>query len=400
MRNGEPSSNLYRVGSSTVAGNDALMLALPSAYADGVRPVCLCCEGGVEMYIAKLEDQYILKRMPNSGVKHQTFCEHFETPETLSGLGELNGKAIKTDGDGVTHLKLDFSLTKTNRSVARQEGESSSSTVKAQASKLSLSGLLHFLWHESALDHWNPHSAQKRTWHHVRLRLLDALASKHARSMALIDRLYVPEAFFKDRAEELEKRRRQMVARFTPATAAKREVLIYIGEVKEFEAARFDSKIIVKHAPRFQVFLEDKAMKSIARKYETLLALWKSDEKFKLVMISTVTLNSAGSANLEEVGFMLTNENWIPVDTVSEVDLVSALTREGRQFSKGLRYDVRDKPIAAALVTDRNPPIALFIAETEVTEALQDALADLETATKFKTWLWAASQDAMPDIPD
>jgi hypothetical protein len=148
--------------------------------------------------------------------------------------------------------------------------------------------------------------------------------------MALIDRLYVPEAFFKDRAEELEKRRRQMVARFTPATAAKREVLIYIGEVKEFEAARFDSKIIVKHAPRFQVFLEDKAMKSIARKYETLLALWKSDEKFKLVMISTVTLNSAGSANLEEVGFMLTNENWIPVDTVSEVDLVSALTRQGR----------------------------------------------------------------------
>ncbi|WP_275643103.1 DUF1173 family protein [Agrobacterium sp. Azo12] len=87
----------------------------------------------------------------------------------------------------------------------------------------------------------------------------------------------------------MEKRRRQMVARFTPATAAKHEVLIYIGEVQEFEAARFGSKIIFKHAPRFPVFLLDKEMTSISRKYEALLAIWKSDEKFKLVIISTVT---------------------------------------------------------------------------------------------------------------
>ncbi|MDO5897232.1 DUF1173 family protein [Agrobacterium sp. Azo12] len=81
---------------------------------------------------------------------------------------------------------------------------------------------------------------------------------------------------------------------------------------------------------------------------------------------------------------MLTSENWIPVDTVSEVDSVAELTRQSRQFTKGLRYDVRDKPIAAALVTDRHPPKALFIAETEVTEALQDALAESEKATNSR----------------
>jgi hypothetical protein len=399
MHNDAPSSKLYRVGSNTVSGNDALLLALPSAYADGARPLCLCCEAGVEMYIAKLEDQYILKRMPNTGARHQTWCEHFETPETLSGLGEHAGKAIKTDSDGITHLKLGFSLTKTSRSVGRQEGTGTSSTVKAQAPKLSLTGLLHFLWHEADLDQWNPNNA-KRSWYHVRLRLMDALASKQARSMALIDRLYVPEAFFKEKADELEKRRRQVVARFTPASTAKREVLIYVGEVKEFEAARFGSKIIIKHASRFPVFLEDKAMASINRKYEALLALWKSDEKFKLVMISAVTLNSAGSANLEEVGFILTNENWIPIDNLSDADLVSELTRKNLRFTKGLRYDVRDKPIAAALLTDRNPPLAMFIADTEVSEDLEHALSELEKATKFQTWLWAASQDAMPDIPN
>jgi len=44
--------------------------ALADAYRKRIRPLCLCKEGGLAMYIAQVGEQYIVKRMPMTGGGH------------------------------------------------------------------------------------------------------------------------------------------------------------------------------------------------------------------------------------------------------------------------------------------------------------------------------------------
>jgi hypothetical protein len=86
---------------------------LSQAYADRQRPKCLCVPGGVPLYIAKINNAYILKRMPNTGGAHSPGCVSYEPPHELSGLGEVLGQAIQENPeDGSVALKFDFALTK------------------------------------------------------------------------------------------------------------------------------------------------------------------------------------------------------------------------------------------------------------------------------------------------
>ena len=70
-------------------------------HASKKRPICHCRNPGIEMYIAKIEDHYIVKRMPETGGLHSPTCDSYEPPAELSGLGEVLGTAIKENLDGL-----------------------------------------------------------------------------------------------------------------------------------------------------------------------------------------------------------------------------------------------------------------------------------------------------------
>jgi hypothetical protein len=44
------------------------------------------------MYIAKIGENFVLKRMPNSADQHDFSCLSYEPPTEISGLGEVMGK--------------------------------------------------------------------------------------------------------------------------------------------------------------------------------------------------------------------------------------------------------------------------------------------------------------------
>ena len=133
----------YKFPSRVLADDDsAFENELADAHQSRFRPVCLCLTPAPEMYIARLGDKYFIKRMPGTGLTHHHGCEHFDPPPSLSGLGDVMGRAIQQKDDGHTVLKLDFSLTKVARSAPAQTSESKSDTVKAETNKLTLLGLL------------------------------------------------------------------------------------------------------------------------------------------------------------------------------------------------------------------------------------------------------------------
>lgn len=378
----------------------SFLTELAAAHATKFRPRCLCQTPNPEMYVAKFGGSFVIKRMPGTGIAHDSGCDHFEPPPSLSGLGDVLGRAIQQKDDGHTVLKLDFSLTKIGRSAPAQASESKSDTVKAETNKLSLLGLLHYLWHEAELNKWNPRFAGRRNWPMVQARLIDAASAKETKKTALAERLYVPEPYYRERAQEIDGRRMKQLQPYMPTSANKTEMLIYVGELKNIEPSRFGSKLVIKHAPSFPIFMDEKMEKSVRKRFALELDLAEAHEQLKLVMIATAGLNRAASAQLAEVSIMLVNENWIPVESLSELELIDHLTADKRSFTKTLRFNVKERPIASALLTDTTPVCAMYIRPEAADEAYSQILEDMEKEAGVATWLWDPEDGQWPQIPN
>ena len=112
----------------------AFSVAIAAAYRNRIRPLCLCRQPGVPMYVAAMGEQHVIKRMPLSGGQHDPDCDSYEPPVDLSGLGALMGSAIRLDPtSGMAALRLEFSLTRTGSRAAPTPGAVESTSVKSEA---------------------------------------------------------------------------------------------------------------------------------------------------------------------------------------------------------------------------------------------------------------------------
>ena len=154
----------YRINEHTYQlGASAFGAALVEAHARRIRPLCMCLGRGVEMYVAKIAGKFYIKRMPGTGAHHAPVCDSYEEPQELSGLGQVMGTAItENPDDGLTNLKLNFSLTKMGARAKPMPSSAESDSVKTDGNKLTLRGVLHYLWKEAGFHRWSPSMEGKR----------------------------------------------------------------------------------------------------------------------------------------------------------------------------------------------------------------------------------------------
>ncbi|MEI9430131.1 DUF1173 domain-containing protein [Mesorhizobium sp. Cs1299R1N3] len=393
----------FRIGSDVYEeGAPDLQAALANAYARKERPLCLCREPGCPMYVARIGDLHLIKRMPLSGGGHDSSCDSYESPCELSGLGALMGSAIQVDPqNGMAALKLDFSLSKTGSRAASVPAGQNSASVAGDPRRMSLRGLLHYLWHEAELTVWTSRWAGKRHWWNVRWHLIEAAGQMTVRGGSLADILFVPEPFRAENKEAIEQRRNAILATALRPKAGPRKLLLLVGEVKEIVSARSGQKLIVRHLPGFPFIIDDAMHRRLQARFERELSLWGADSSSHLMAIATFGVNSAGLAIVEEIALMVVSENWIPYETVPEKRLIDALARLREKSVKGLRYDLQpDQPIANALLQNRQEPIALFVVPAGADEAfevsLQDMIAD---RPEISAWTWRVGDGEMPALP-
>src|SRR6266511_22052 len=114
---------------------------LADAHGARVRPLCMCKPGGVAMYVAKIgRDKFVIKRMPDSGLAHAHRCPSYLPPEALSGLGQVLGAAITSEGDGeMTAVRLGFRMSKSERAAPTGQGTGiGADSVAGDANRLSM----------------------------------------------------------------------------------------------------------------------------------------------------------------------------------------------------------------------------------------------------------------------
>lgn len=400
-----PRRSLYLVGGRRLeAGAPAFADAIAAAHADRERPRCLCLVEGVEMYVAHLagtNDGFIVKRMPGTGNHHAPDCPSYEPPPEASGLGQVLGTAIQEDpATGETALRIGFSMSKLGGRATQPAPGSPSDSVASDGSKLSLRGLLHYLWDQAELTRWHAGFAGKRSWGTVRRQLLLAAQNKLARGEALRSRLYVPEPFSVEQRDAINARR---IAQWTQAVAAPgkhRHLLLLIAEVKEIVPARYGHRAVIKHVPDQAFALDEPLYRRLGRRFESELALWGSADNVHMVVIATFGVSDAGIPTLAEMSLMPVTPQWLPVEDAFERQLVERLVAEGRGFIKGLRYNLhRRQCVAAAMLTDAGDARpSLFVIPPGVVTS--DGINDANPrGGNSSIWVWQPASEAMPTLP-
>lgn len=382
--------------------DEALQDVLADAYRNRVRPLCLCKEPGLAMYIAQVGGQYIIKRMPLSGDAHDANCPSYDPPDELSGLGVLMGSAIQVDPEsGLSALKVDFSLTRMGARAAPAIGAGGTDSVAGGTKKLSLRSLLHYLWHQAELTSWTSRWAGKRHWWNSRWHLLEAAEQMRIKGGTLKDVLFVPESFRATDKAAIEQRRAVAMAPVLPPRSGPRKLMILVGEVKDLVPARNGHRLIVKHMPDFPFMLDETLHRRLCARFEIEFALWNAEEQSHLMVVATFGLSRAGLAVIEEIGLMMVSENWIPYDSVYEKTLVDALAKVRARSVKGLRYNLAaETPSAAAILQTENQPVGLYIVPQTVDGDYEDALGDLiASRPDIGAWVWRVADGAMPALP-
>jgi hypothetical protein len=376
--------------------------AIADAHAAHHRPRCMCRVDGVEMYVARLagmNDSFIVKRMPNTGSHHAPQCPSYEPPAEASGLGQVLGSAISEDPTtGETTLKLDFSMTKIAGRSGMPAAGADSDSVASSGTKLSLRGLLHYLWDQAQLTRWQPGFAGKRTWGTVRKHLLLAAENKTARGGSLRSRLYIPEVFAVDQRDAINARR---LAQWSPGIAGPgkpQRLMLLIAEVKEIVPARYGFKAVVKHVPDQAFAFDEQLYRRLGRRFEHELALWGASDDIHMVVIATFSVATAGVPTIAELSLMPVTRQWLPVEGAFEKQLIERLVADRRSFVKGLRYNLgADSALASATLTDCEGAAPLLFVARAGSQSSEQCLQVCDPSAPV--WLWNPSSEAMPPLP-
>ena len=383
------------------ADNEAWQRILQKGYGSKLRPSCQCLLGGQQptLYIEHARGIYRLKRMPYSGPLHAPHCEHYEPPPELSGLGQVNGTAIREEPETeTTSLALDFALTKGRSRVVGAPSDVEHESVRSDGTKLTMRGLLHYLWDEAGLTRWTPAMAGKRSWFIVRRELLGAAFSKKTKGRFLSEVLYIPESFSLELADEIKGRQQSSMSVLSETSNSR---MLLIGEIKLLEDARFGKSIVIKHMPDVRLMLTDDLAKHLQNRFAQQLQLWGLIESSHLVMLATISRSGQGVLNLESACLVNANSQWIPFESSFEWELLEKLHLGARRFVKGLRYNMASsKPLASVVLKDTGDvSTALFVVPQELEGNFERAVTELSEQTKMQAWVWKTGGQVIPALP-
>lgn len=376
---------------------------LSQAHSGKDRPLCLCKFEGIPMYIAKMNDNYFLKRMPGTGIKHDFNCQSFEPPAELSGLGQVTGSAIKEEEDSdTTKIKIDFSLSKTDgrKTPEMGEGEKKPGDVTSDPNKLTMRGLMHYLYEQTGFNRFEQDSKTSRKWYHFRKAVLQSANNKIINGNPLSELLYIPETFFLDKKDEIKDRRKKAISTAVYRGTGKRNMMMILAEVKSIEPDSYGYKILMKHLPDFKFRIPDDLHKRITQKYAAELELWQElQEDGHLLIMGTFFVDLKGYATMETCTLQVADENWIIFESGSEKYLMNVLNESGRNYIKGMRYNLNNEtPFATVVLTDTETPTALYLTTDESSELYLSRQQKLISGSKYKSWVWEVEDD-MPELP-
>ena len=155
--------------------------------------------------------------------------------------------------------------------------------------------------------------------------------------------------------------------------------------------------------PDAPLFIDAKTWERIERAYGNLLDARYADTKTRqrVVMCALIYAKREHTYQIDSASFMLTTENWIPIEGIHETDLIQALTDERRRFVKPLRYDARSvASFPNVLLLDTGAkPTPLHVVSASLAAGDRAAKEKALEALGNTAWVWDTGKP-MPPLPE
>jgi hypothetical protein len=391
---------LVIAGRVWAADEPQLQEALARVHDTPERPRCLCVPGGIEMYVAR-HSLFVVKRMPDTGSRHDPACPSYEPEAQQSGLGELIGDAVLEPEPGRVELRVDFPWTRINgRSVARVEARDAGE-VGTTRHGMSLRALMHYLFERAGFNRWSPAMEGRRNQGVLHKYLLEAAREVTVKGLALADRLYVPEPFSETGRADAARRRREKLSVLQQRDGQQPLVLL-LGEFKTSEPCTAGRRVWIKHLPDVPLLVPGKTWERLEKRYASIFEARDADagHRVRVVMAALLRARREYTYEIDAASMVLTNEQWIPVDGVYELPLLQALIQQQRRFVKPLRYDAKTAAeFPNALLLDAGAvPVPLHVVSAYIDPKEQQAKERATAAAGDGVWAWNTA-DPMPPFP-
>lgn len=389
----------YRIFDQDVTSDDpGFADLLERAHDQRARPHCLCRDDAdLPLYISARQGGLVLARWPGTGLLHAPGCDHYEAPDLLTGKGQVLGSAIVEDEDsGEVTLKFGFPLARGAARAAPSALTNDKPAITSRGQRLSMRGLLHFLWDRGELSHWHPKMAGKRNWYIVRRAILNAALPCKTRGDSLARRLFVPETFQSTHKDDILGRRRSELA---PAYASRDAIMIVVGEITAIKPARYGEAMALKHLADWPFMMDEDMARRFHRRFAVEEQLWQAEGAAgHLVMAASFAVNAAGLPQLFEVSVLPMTPQWMPYETLDERALIEKAVAEDRRFVKGLRFNLDlDKPIASLTLVDTGPQAtAVYLARNLPDPSYDEAMAVLHQTAGVRHVVWRPGDKLPP----
>lgn len=377
-----------------------LQEALARVHETSERPRCLCVPGGIEMYVAR-HSLFVVKRMPDTGSRHDPTCPSYEPDAQQSGLGELIGDAVLEREPGRVELRVDFPWTRiSGSSVARIEVREAGE-VSTTRQRMSLRALMHYLFERAGFNRWNPAMEGRRNQGVLHKYLLEAARDVMVKGVALADRLYVPEPFSETGRADAARRRREKLS-VLQQRDGHQPLALLLGEFKTSEPCTAGRRVWIKHLPDAPLLVPSRTWERLEKRYAAIFEARDADagHRVRVVLAALLRARREYTYEIDAASMMLTNEHWIPVEGVYELPLLQALIQQQRRFVKPLRYDAKTAAgFPNALLLDVGPvPVPLHVVSAFIDPKEQRAKGRAIAVVGDGVWAWSTA-DTMPPLP-
>ncbi|MFD9562218.1 DUF1173 family protein [Streptomyces sp. NPDC059994] len=317
---------------------------------------CLCRTPPLRLVIRARAGRFHLAGWPDEGSQHAFGCAFHKLEGDLSGRPSRSMSGILQTPDG-TAILLHVPLT------IDTSGEAAPATpplLPAESAgpvsrhPVGLLGLMHFLWEEAQLNQWNRGAGHSRSWHTCRGRLLGLLDDCTVNAVPLDEALYVVPPFRPSTAAAHDAALEWFCQRLGQHQGKTQRGLM-LGEVKEIRTSPHGHRIALRHLDR-GLFTTSRQLERWRRSYVPTFASAAGDTARRIGLLVVEPSRSGSVLKAVEAAFMLTNTNYIPVESSYELRMADALAAAGRRMIKPLRWDRSDELFPDFVLTDTEPP--------------------------------------------
>lgn len=308
---------------------------------------CLCFgEGDKSLSIRpSVLGNFYLARFPKKGHFHHKNCKYYDPDPDKSGLGAYTDDVIEVTEDGFHILKLSLSLDAKEPADNKVEDDikehNKDGTIRTKKRAIKLLGLLNHIWNEAQFNKWTKNKEGKRNLNVIGFHTLETSRHLKIKKLVLSKVLLCPTNYSKDSISEHNRDAVRYARKNNKRMIAIAQLAKY-SQGKERCLNDYNSLSIVGYQGYPHMTVSEPLYETLEKSFQRELAAWRTGAKV-IAITQLSTPNQRNVAEVLNIALMRVSSEWIPVASGLEELVEEKLRKEGRNFTKPLRYDAEEK---------------------------------------------------------